>query len=243
MAKGWNTQSNTRSRARGAKVRVKTARGRKSSSTRWLQRQLNDPYVAEAQRLGYRSRAAFKLLELDERYEIIKGAMRIVDLGCAPGGWTQVITERCPNGAQVIAIDLQEVEPIPGADIWVMDFLAEGAEEKLMAALDGPADVVLSDMANSATGHRQTDQVRTMALCEAALDFAIRVLAEGGTFAAKVLQGGSDNVLMDRMRKHFRTVKHAKPPASRQDSKEWFVVAQGFRRHKTDGDGEPENEA
>ncbi|WP_020399171.1 RlmE family RNA methyltransferase [Kordiimonas gwangyangensis] len=231
MAKGWNTQSNTRSRARGGKVRVKTARGRKTSSTRWLQRQLNDPYVAEARRLGYRSRAAFKLAELDDRYELIKGSMRIVDLGCAPGGWTQVITERCPKGAQVIGIDLQEVEPIPGAKIWVMDFLAEGAEEELMAAMDGPADLVLSDMANSATGHRQTDQIRTMALCEAALDFAIKVLAEGGTFAAKVLQGGSDNDLMARMNRHFRNVKHAKPPSSRQDSKEWFVVAQGFRRH------------
>ncbi|WP_417449593.1 RlmE family RNA methyltransferase [Kordiimonas sp.] len=231
MSKGWNTQSNTRSRARGAKVRVKTARGRKSSSTRWLQRQLNDPYVAEARRLGYRSRAAFKLAELDERYDLLKGAMRIVDLGCAPGGWTQVITERCPKGAQVVGIDLQEVEPIPGADIWVMDFLDEGAEERLIEALDGPADIVLSDMANSATGHKQTDHMRTMALCEAALDFAIKVLAEGGTFAAKVLQGGSDNELMKRMRRHFRKVKHTKPPASRQDSVEWFVVAQGFRRH------------
>jgi len=229
MAKGWDKQSTTRSRARGAKVRVKTARGRKGSSTRWLQRQLNDPYVAEANRLGYRSRAAFKLKELDERYHLLKGAKRVVDLGCAPGGWTQIITEQLNDKAQVIGIDLQEVEPIPGADLWVMDFLDADAEEKLIAALDGPADIVLSDMANSATGHRQTDQIRTMALCEAALDFAIKVLGTGGSFVAKVLQGGSEKELMDRMNKHFKSVKHAKPPASRQDSKEWFVVAQGFK--------------
>lgn len=229
MASGWNKQSNTRSRARGAKVRVKTARGRKSSSTRWLQRQLNDPYVAEAQRLGYRSRAAFKIRELAERYDLFKGVTRVVDLGCAPGGWTQVLTEELPESAQIIGIDLQEVEPIQGADLWVMDFLSDDAEERLMAALDGPAELVLSDMANSATGHRQTDQVRTMALCEAALDFAIKVLAPGGTFVAKVLQGGADNDLKDRMNLHFKTVKHAKPPSSRQDSKEWFVVARGFK--------------
>lgn len=152
-----------------------------------------------------------------------------MDLGCAPGGWLQVVTEKLPETAQVIGIDLQEVEPVPGADIWVMDFLAEDAEERLMDALDGPVDVVLSDMANSATGHRQTDQIRTMALCEAALDFAIKVLGEGGTFVAKVLQGGSDNALMTRMQQHFKSVKHAKPPASRADSKEWFVLAQGFK--------------
>lgn len=229
MASGWNKQSNTRSRARGAKVRVKTARGRKNSSTRWLQRQLNDPYVAEAQRLGYRSRAAFKIKELAERYDLFRGVTRVVDLGCAPGGWTQVLSQELPESAQIIGIDLQEVEPIPGTDIWVMDFLDADAEDRLMAALDGPADLVLSDMANSATGHRQTDQVRTMALCEAALDFAIKVLAPGGTFVAKVLQGGADNDLKVRMNHHFKNVKHAKPPSSRQDSKEWFVVAQGFK--------------
>lgn len=229
MSKGWNRQSQTRSRARGAKVRVKTARGRTPSSTRWLQRQLNDPYVAEANRLGYRSRAAFKLAELDDRYQFLKGAKRVVDLGCAPGGWLQVVTEKIPSDAQIIGIDLQEIEPVPGADVWVMDFLDADAEERLMAALDGPVDVVLSDMANSATGHRQTDQIRTMALCEAALDFAINVLGEGGVFVAKVLQGGSDNSLMTRMQTHFRSVKHAKPPASRADSKEWFVLATGFK--------------
>ncbi len=229
MAKGWNTTSNTRSRARGAKVRVKTARGRKNSSTRWLQRQLNDPYVAEAQRLGYRSRAAFKLKELNERYDLLKGATRVVDLGCAPGGWTQVLAEELSDKAQIVGIDLQEVEPVQGADIVVMDFLDADAEDRLIAMLDGPADVILSDMANSATGHRQTDQIRTMALCEAALDFAIKVLAPGGKFVAKVLQGGSDSDLMARMNHHFKNVKHAKPPSSRQDSKEWFVVAQGFK--------------
>ncbi|NVJ70743.1 MAG: RlmE family RNA methyltransferase [Alphaproteobacteria bacterium] len=235
MASGWNKQSNTRSRARGAKVRVKTARGRKNSSTRWLQRQLNDPYVAEAQRLGYRSRAAFKLKELADRYNLFKGVKRVVDLGCAPGGWTQILTEELPDDAQIIGIDLQEVEPIQGADIWVMDFLSQDAEQRLMDALDGTADMVLSDMANSATGHRQTDQIRTMALCEAALDFAIKVLAPGGTFVAKVLQGGADNELKLRMNQHFKSVKHAKPPSSRQDSKEWFVVASGFK-------GRPEQE-
>ncbi len=232
MSKGWNRQSQTKSRARGAKVRVKSARGRKPSSTRWLQRQLNDPYVAEANRLGYRTRAAFKLLELDDRYDFIKGAKRVVDLGCAPGGWTQILTKKLPTGTQIIGIDLQEVEPIQGAELWVMDFLGAEAEEKLMAALDGPVDLVVSDMANSATGHRQTDQMRTMALCDAALDFAIKVLGEDGTFVAKVLQGGSDTSLMTRMQQHFKSVKHAKPPASRADSKEWFVLAQGFKGKK-----------
>ncbi len=229
MSKGWNRQSQTKSRARGAKVRVKSARGRKPSSTRWLQRQLNDPYVAEANRLGYRTRAAFKLLELDDRYDFIKGSKRVVDLGCAPGGWTQILTAKLPANTQIIGIDLQEVEPIAGADLWVMDFLDADAEDRLIAELGGPVDLVVSDMANSATGHRQTDQMRTMALCDAALDFAIKVLGEGGIFVAKVLQGGSDNSLMTRMQQHFKSVKHAKPPASRADSKEWFVLAQGFK--------------
>ncbi|MBL4639666.1 MAG: RlmE family RNA methyltransferase [Kordiimonadaceae bacterium] len=234
MASGWNNDSNPRSRARGAKIRVKSARGRKSSSTRWLQRQLNDPYVAEAQRLGYRSRAAFKLIELDDRYKILKGAQRVVDLGCAPGGWAQVIMERVKSGTQVIGIDLQEVDPVPGAKLWVMDFLEEGAEEALMAELEGPANVVVSDLANSATGHKQTDQIRTMMLAEAALEFAVKVLAKDGVFVAKVLAGGADATLMKSMQYHFKTVKHAKPPASRSGSKEWFVVAQGFKGRKRD---------
>ncbi|GHF27214.1 ribosomal RNA large subunit methyltransferase E [Kordiimonas sediminis] len=234
MAKGWNRQSETRSRTRGAKVKVKTARGRKNSSTRWLQRQLNDPYVAEAQRLGYRSRAAFKLKELNERFGFLKGANRVVDLGCAPGGWLQVLMETVKPNTQVLGIDLQEVEPVQGAKIWVMDFLSADAEQRLMNELDGPADVVLSDMANSATGHKETDHIRTMALCEAALDFALKVLAKDGSFVAKVIQGGSDSELMNRMKTHFKTVKHAKPPSSRQDSKEWFVVAQGFKGLKSE---------
>jgi len=229
MAKGWDTESNTRSRARGAKVRVKSARGRKNSSTRWLQRQLNDPYVAEAQRLGYRSRAAFKIIELADRYNLLRGVRRVVDLGCAPGGWTQVLAERLKPDSQIIGIDIQEVEPVAGADILVMDFLAQDAEERLMAVLKGPADLVLSDMANSATGHKQTDQIRTMALCEAAFDFAVKVLGKDGAFVAKVLAGGADTALVKRMQYHFKTVKHAKPPASRAGSKEWFVVAQGFK--------------
>jgi 23S rRNA (uridine2552-2'-O)-methyltransferase len=235
MSNGWNKQSTTRSRTRGAKVRVKTARGRKNSSTRWLQRQLNDPYVAEAQRLGYRSRAAFKLIELDEKYGFLKGAQRVVDLGCAPGGWCQVLTQRLNDKAQIVGIDLQEVEPVHGADIRVMDFLEPNAEVRLMERLNGPVNVVLSDMANSATGHKQTDHIRTMALCEAALDFAIKVLAKNGTFVSKVLQGGSDNELMKRMQQHFTSVKHAKPPASRQDSVEWFVVATGFKGRAGEG--------
>jgi len=229
MAKGWDTSSNTRSRARGGKVRVKTARRRSNSSARWLQRQLNDPYVAEARRLGYRSRAAFKFIELEERYKLLKGVRRVIDLGCAPGGWTQVLSQRLDRKCQIIGIDLQEVEAIAGVELWQMDFLAADAEDRLMAALNGPADLVLSDMANSATGHKQTDQIRTMALCEAALDFAVRVLAKNGAFVSKVLAGGADSTLMKKMQFHFDSVKHAKPPSSRKDSKEWFVVAQGFK--------------
>lgn len=230
MSKGWNRSGgDPRSRARGAKVRVKTARGRKLSSTRWLQRQLNDPYVAEAQRLGYRSRAAFKLKELNDRFDFLKGAKRVVDLGCAPGGWCQVLVDQLGEDSEIVGIDLQEVDPVQGVTLLEMDFLTQEAEDALMSHLSGPVDVVLSDMANSATGHRQTDHIRTMALCEAALDFAIKTLAPGGAFAAKVLQGGSDTDLMDSLKRHFRSVKHAKPPSSRADSKEWFVVATGFR--------------
>jgi len=226
---GWNRSASPRDRARGAKVRVKTARGRKNSSTRWLQRQLNDPYVAEAKRLGLRSRAAFKLQELDERFDLLKNANRIVDLGCAPGGWLQVVTKRLGEKIELVGIDLQEVEPVPGAALLEMDFLTEEAETALKSHLSGPADVVLSDMANAATGHRQTDHIRTMMLAEAGLDFAIRTLKPGGHFVAKVLQGGSDNELMDQLKRNFEKVHHAKPPSSRADSKEWFVVAMGFK--------------
>lgn len=219
--------------------KVKTAKGRKGSSTRWLQRQLNDPYVAEARARGYRSRAAFKLLELDELFEILKPGKRIVDLGAAPGGWTQIIIEKVKpaldekeavsNKGRVVALDINEMDHIQGATILHQDFLAPEAPDILKDILDGPADVVLSDMAAPATGHTPTDHMRIISLCELALEFAEEVLAPGGMFVAKVLQGGTEHQLLARMKKNFRTVKHAKPPASRTDSAEMYVVAIGFR--------------
>lgn len=227
--KGSKGSRDPRSRSRGKHVRVKTARGRKLSSTRWLERQLNDPFVAEARRLGYRSRAAFKLIGIDDKFNLLRGARRIVDLGAAPGGWAQVVIERAPKGVKLLGIDLQEIEPVAGADFLVMDFLSPDAEERLFAALDGPADLVLSDLANAATGHRQTDHLKTMALCEAAYDFACKVLVPGGAFVAKVLRGGTEDQLLATMRRDFKAVRHFKPDASRQDSSELFVVATGFR--------------
>ena len=215
--------------ARRLKTRVVTAKGRKSSSTRWLQRQLNDPYVAQAQAEGYRSRAAFKLIQLDEKAKLLKPGARVVDLGCAPGGWTQVAVARVGAKGTVVGIDLQAVDPIPGAELLEMDFLDEAAPEKLKALLGGPADLVLSDMAAPATGHPQTDHLKIMSLAEAALDFAEEVLAEGGAFVAKVLQGGSEKDLLDRLKRRFAKVRHVKPPASRSDSAELYVVATGFR--------------
>lgn len=229
MSKGWNRSSSPRDRTRGAKVRVKSARGRKTSSTRWLQRQLNDPYVAEARRLGYRSRAAFKLIELDDRFGFLKKAKRIIDLGSTPGGWSQVVIERLGKDSSILAIDLLEMEPVQGVDFIQGDFLAEGMDEKLIAMLDGPADVVLSDMANSATGHRQTDQVRTLSLCDAALDFSLTILKPGGHFVSKILEGGAQGDLLNRLNRCFDKVHHAKPPSSRAESKEWFLVALGFK--------------
>lgn len=223
------TRSDPRSVSRGPKVRVKTARRRNTSSTRWLQRQLNDPYVAAAKREGYRSRAAYKLLELNERFEFLQHAKRVVDLGAAPGGWTQVVREICGPAVKVVGIDLLEVEPIEGARIIKLDFMAENAERELIALLEGPADVVLSDMAAASTGHQQTDHMRTMALCEAAFEFAIKVLAPGGAFVAKVLRGGTEDHLLVQMKKNFRITKHAKPPASRADSTESYIVALGFK--------------
>jgi 23S rRNA (uridine2552-2'-O)-methyltransferase len=213
---------------RDADRRVKTARGRTASSTRWLERQLNDPYVRQAKAEGYRSRAAYKLLELDERFGLLKGAKRIVDLGIAPGGWSQVARKRAP-GAAIVGIDLLETEPLEGVTILQMDFMADTAPAALEAALDGPPDLVLSDMAANTVGHKQTDHLRTMGLVETAAEFAIEVLAEGGTFVAKVLAGGTDAELLAQLKRHFRTVKHAKPPASRKGSSEWYVVAQGFK--------------
>lgn len=215
--------------ARRLKTRVETAKGRKLSSTRWLQRQLNDPYVAQAQAQGYRSRAAFKLIQLDEKAGLLKPGGRVVDLGAAPGGWTQVAVEKVGARGKVVGIDIQPVEPIPGAELIEMDFLIEGAPEKLKAALGGPADLVLSDMAAPATGHPQTDHLRIMVLAEVALDFAEEVLAEGGGFVAKVLQGGSEKELLERLKRRFAKVRHIKPPASRSDSAELYVVATGFK--------------
>ena len=208
--------------------RVKTGRGRTASSVRWLERQLNDPYVKQAKAEGYRSRAAYKLLELDERFGLLKGVRRVVDLGIAPGGWSQVVRRRAPAAA-IVGIDLLETEPLEGVTILRMDFMADTAPTALETALDGPPDLVLSDMAATTVGHKQTDHLRTMGLVEAAAHFAVDVLDEGGAFVAKVLAGGTDAELLALLKRHFRTVKHAKPPASRKGSSEWYVVAQGFK--------------
>jgi 23S rRNA (uridine2552-2'-O)-methyltransferase len=211
--------------------RVRTARGRSVSSTHWLARQLNDPYVLRARREGYRSRAAYKLIELDDRFKLLRGGGRVVDLGAAPGGWSQVAVARtkAPQKGKVVAIDVLAVAPVPGAIMLEMDFLAPGAPDALMAALAGPADLVLSDMAAPATGHGATDHVRIVALAEAAYDFARGVLADGGAFVAKVYQGGAEGELLKGLKRDFVTVRHAKPPASRAESAEVYVVAQGFR--------------
>ncbi|MDY7096707.1 MAG: RlmE family RNA methyltransferase [Pseudomonadota bacterium] len=208
--------------------RVKTAKKRSESSTRWLQRQLNDPYVKQAKADGYRSRAAYKLIELDERFSLIKGAQRVVDLGIAPGGWSQVVRAKAPK-ANVVGIDLLPTEPIEGVTIFEMDFMDDAAPAKLEEALEGPPDLVLSDMAANTVGHKQTDHLRTMALVEAGAWFACETLEKGGAFVAKVLAGGTDAELLALLKKHFTSVKHAKPPASRKGSSEWYVVAQGFK--------------
>ncbi len=213
----------------GPKQRVKTAKGRKVSSTRWLERQLNDPYVKRARAEGYRSRAAYKLLELDEKYGLLKGVKGVVDLGIAPGGWSQVVRRRSPQ-AKVAGIDLLPTDPIDGVAILQMDFMDEDAPERLREALGLPeADLVISDMAANTVGHPQTDHLRTMALVEAGMLFATEVLRPGGAYVAKVLAGGADNNLVAELKRHFTTVKHAKPPASRKDSSEWYVIAQGFK--------------
>ena len=212
----------------GGRTRVKTARGRTAASQRWLERQLNDPYVRRAKAEGYRSRAAYKLTELDERFALLKGARRVVDLGIAPGGWAQVVRREGP-AARVVGIDLLPVDPIEGVDILQMDFLDDAAPAALLEALGGAPDLVLSDMAANTVGHPQTDALRTMALVETALAFAVDVLVPGGTFVAKVFAGGADSTLVAEMKRNFASVKHAKPPASRKGSVEWFVVAQGFK--------------
>jgi 23S rRNA (uridine2552-2'-O)-methyltransferase len=208
--------------------RLKTAKGRKVSSTRWLERQLNDPYVKRAKAENYRSRAAYKLIELDERFGFLRGVTSVVDLGIAPGGWSQVVRRKIPR-AKVVGIDLLPTDPIDGVTILEMDFMDENAPARLREALGEQADLVLSDMAANTVGHSQTDHLRTMALVEAGLDFAEGVLRPGGAFVAKVLAGGADSALVAQLKRRFATVKHAKPPASRKDSSEWYVVAQGFK--------------
>ena len=208
--------------------RLKTAKKRTASSARWLSRQINDPYVKQARADGYRSRAAYKLAELDDRFAILKKASRVVDLGIAPGGWSQVVRQRCPK-AKVVGIDLLPTDAIEGVTIFQMDFMADEAPGLLADALDGPPDLVLSDMAANTVGHKQTDHLRTMGLVETAAHFAIETLAPGGGFVAKVLAGGTDTELLALLKRHFTSVKHAKPPASRKDSSEWYVIAQGFK--------------
>ncbi|MDP6351400.1 MAG: RlmE family RNA methyltransferase [Alphaproteobacteria bacterium] len=221
------------SSGRALKQRVRSGGGRSTGSVRWLARQLNDPYVRRARDEGYRSRAAYKLIELDDRFQFLGPGKRVVDLGAAPGGWTQVALARCraggTRGSQVVALDLAAMDAVPGAILLRHDFLAEDAPARLRAVLDGAPDLVLSDMAAPATGHKRTDQLKVMALCEAALDFALESLAPGGGFVAKVLKGGAEQALVQRMRRDFAQVRHAKPPASRKDSAESYVVATGFR--------------
>jgi len=213
---------------RELRVNVVTGRYRKHSSTLWLDRQLNDPFVARAKAEGYRSRAAYKLIELDDKFGLLQRGARVVDLGCAPGGWLQVAVRR--GASTVVGIDYLNVPAVPGSDILEMDFLDPDAPAQLKAALDGPASVVLSDMAAPTTGHRATDHLRVVALAEAALDFAMDVLAPGGSFACKVFAGGAENDLLTRLKQNFASVRHAKPKASRSESSEKYVVASGFRR-------------
>ena len=213
-------------------MRVKTARGRTVSSQRWLQRQLNDPYVAEAKKRGYRSRAAFKLLQIDDQFRFLKPGARVVDLGAAPGGWTQVAVERVrpqQSGGVVVGLDLTPIEPIAGATVLAKDFYDDDAPAMLEALLGGPADVVMSDMAAAATGETQVDHMRIMGLAETAHDFARQVLKPGGSFVAKVLRGGTERTLLDRLKRDFAKVRHVKPEASRADSAEMYVVGTGFR--------------
>ena len=237
MAKPPAKKNNSGRGQRELTIRVKSARGRKMSSTLWLQRQLNDPYVKRARTEGYRGRAAFKILELDDKYRFLVPGARVVDLGCAPGGWCQVAVKRVnalgeKSGkkiGRVLGVDLQEVEPITGAEIHQLDFLDEEADDLVKGWLGGPADVVMSDMAASASGHQQTDHLRIITLCEAAAYFAFDVLEEGGTFVAKVLAGGAEGELQKLLKLNFDKVANVKPPASRSDSSEKFVVATGFR--------------
>lgn len=237
MAKGPDGKNTSGRGQRDLTVRVKTARGRRLSSTRWLQRQLNDPYVKRAQAEGYRGRAAYKIMELDDKFRFLMPGARVVDLGCAPGGWCQVAVPRVnalgerKSRAQgrILGIDLQAVEPIAGCEIHQLDFMEDGADEKVKTWLGGKADVVMSDMAASSSGHQQTDHLRIVALCEAAAHFAFDVLETGGTFVSKVLAGGAEGELQKLLKQRFDKVANVKPPASRSDSSEKFVIATGFR--------------
>ena len=236
--KGGPDGKNTSGRGqRDLTVKVKTARGRRASSTKWLQRQLNDPYVQRARNEGYRGRAAYKIMEIDDKYRFLVPGARVVDLGCAPGGWCQVAVPRVNALAEksgkavgrIIGIDLQEIEPIAGTELHVLDFMADGADDQIKIWLGGPADVVMSDMAASSSGHKQTDHLRIIALCEAAAYLAFDVLEEGGTFVSKVLAGGAEGELQKLLKQRFTKVANVKPPSSRSDSSEKFVVASGFR--------------
>jgi 23S rRNA (uridine2552-2'-O)-methyltransferase len=218
-------------RGRGdLRVKLKTAKGRKASSQRWLERQLNDPYVRDAKIKGYRSRAAFKLIELDKKFHFLRKGARVLDLGAAPGGWSQIAVARVGDTGKVVAMDILDMEPLAGAEVFKADMLAEETPALLVAALGGPADLVLSDMAAPTTGHRPTDHLRTMSLLEAALDMADAVLKPGGTFVGKVFQGGATGELLARIKRSFADVKHVKPPASRAESVELYLVATGFRK-------------
>lgn len=220
-------------RSGGLRERVKTAKGRKMSSTRWLERQLNDPYVKRAKAEGYRSRAAYKLIELDEKFPLLRKARAIVDLGVAPGGWTQVVRRVNPRAA-IVGIDLLPTDPIEGAILLEMDFMDDDAPDRLIAELGQKPDLIISDMAANTVGHQQTDHLRTMGLVEAGAHFAVDVLEPGGSFIAKVFAGGTDRELLTLLKQNFKSVKHAKPPASRKGSPEWYVIAQDFKGRPTD---------
>ena len=223
------TGGSGREGGRALKTRVKMTRKRTAGSARWLERQLNDPYVAQARREGYRSRAAYKLIEIDDKYHVLKSGARVIDLGAAPGGWSEIAAKRVGAKGRVVALDILEMKPIPGVEILHLDFLESAAPDRLNEALGGNADVVLSDMAANTTGHRQTDHLRIMALAEAAAQFAREVLNTGGNFLCKVLQGGTEAALLAALKRDFESVKHVKPPASRTDSAELYLLARGFR--------------
>ncbi|WP_336057670.1 RlmE family RNA methyltransferase [Nitratireductor sp. CH_MIT9313-5] len=232
--------------ARALKTRVKKKRGLKNSSRRWLERHLNDPYVHRAQAEGMRSRAAYKLSEIDDKHKLLKPGLRVIDLGAAPGGWCQVAAERVgsdPEKPSVVGIDYLEMDPVPGAVILQMDFLDDEAPARLMEALGGEPDLVISDMAAPTTGHRRTDHIRTMHLCETAADFAISVLREGGHFLAKTFQGGAENSLLDQLKRNFKSVHHVKPQASRSESVELYLLAKGFKGRRQDENADEADES